>query len=36
VLVNFAPYFHNPDGKATVEDVADHVEHIARVAGRDR
>jgi membrane dipeptidase len=36
VMINFAPYFISGTGKATVEDVADHVEHAARVAGRDR
>lgn len=32
--VNFAPYFVAPPGKATVQVVADHVEHIAKVAGK--
>lgn len=32
--VNFAPYFVAPPGKATVQAVADHVEHIAKVAGK--
>jgi membrane dipeptidase len=36
VMVNFAPFFIRSDANATVEDVADHVEHIAKVAGRDR
>jgi membrane dipeptidase len=36
VMVNFAPYFVKDGGNATVEDVADHVEHIAKIAGRDR
>jgi membrane dipeptidase len=35
-MVNFAPYFIKSDPGATIEDVADHVEHIAKVAGRDR
>jgi microsomal dipeptidase-like Zn-dependent dipeptidase len=34
VQVNFAPYFVAGPGKATVEKVADHVEHIANVAGK--
>jgi membrane dipeptidase len=34
VMVNFAPYFVAPPGKATVQAVADHVEHIAKVAGK--
>jgi membrane dipeptidase len=34
VMVNFAAYFLAADGKATVEAVADHVEHIAKVAGK--
>jgi len=32
--VNFAPYFIAPAGKANVQTVADHVEHIASVAGK--
>jgi membrane dipeptidase len=32
--VNFAPYFVARDGKATIYDVADHIEHIAKVAGK--
>ena len=32
--MNFAPYFVAPEGKATVKVVADHVEHIAKVAGK--
>ncbi|TFK74545.1 hypothetical protein BDN72DRAFT_833025 [Pluteus cervinus] len=35
VMVNFAPFFVAEPGKATVEAVADHVEHIAKVAGKD-
>lgn len=35
-MVNFAPYFIKNGGGATIEDVADHVEHVAKVAGRDR
>ncbi|KAL0579762.1 hypothetical protein V5O48_002256 [Marasmius crinis-equi] len=34
VMVNFAPAFVAPEGKATVEAVADHVDHIAKVAGK--
>jgi len=34
VMVNFAPQFVGADGNATVEGVADHVEHIADVAGK--
>ena len=34
VQVNFAPDFVAGPGKATVEKVADHVEHIANVAGK--
>jgi len=34
VMVNFAPYFVAYPGEATVEKVADHVEHIANVAGK--
>jgi membrane dipeptidase len=34
VMVNFVSYFVAADGKATVEAVADHVEHIAQVAGK--
>ena len=34
VQVNFAPQFVADPGKATVEKVADHVEHIANVAGK--
>jgi membrane dipeptidase len=33
-MVNFAPYFVAAEGKATVEKVADHVEHIAKIAGK--
>lgn len=32
--VNFAPGFIAPDGKATVEAVANHIDHIAKVAGK--
>ncbi|KAL5514515.1 hypothetical protein ACEPAG_2604 [Sanghuangporus baumii] len=35
VMVNFAPYFVAPEGKATLERVADHCEHIAKVAGKE-
>ncbi|KXN90124.1 hypothetical protein AN958_04614 [Leucoagaricus sp. SymC.cos] len=34
VMVNFAPQFVADDGEATVQAVADHVEHIAKVAGK--
>ncbi|KAJ7209631.1 membrane dipeptidase-domain-containing protein [Mycena pura] len=34
IMVNFAPYFVADEGNATVYTVADHVEHIARVAGK--
>ncbi|KAF8813712.1 hypothetical protein BYT27DRAFT_7220083 [Phlegmacium glaucopus] len=34
VMVNFAPQFVADPGDATVEAVADHVEHIAKVAGK--
>ncbi|KAG8844093.1 hypothetical protein FRB91_002871 [Serendipita sp. 411] len=33
-MVNFAPYFVAAEGEATVEKVADHVEMIAKVAGK--
>ncbi|KDR75299.1 hypothetical protein GALMADRAFT_69280 [Galerina marginata CBS 339.88] len=35
VMVNFAPFFVAAPGNATVEAVADHVEHIGRVAGKE-
>ncbi|KAJ6602203.1 renal dipeptidase family [Mycena sp. CBHHK59/15] len=34
VMVNFAPFFVADPGNATVYTVADHVEHIASVAGK--
>jgi len=34
VMVNFAPVFVAPPGKADVKAVADHVEHIAKIAGK--
>ncbi|KAJ6558490.1 membrane dipeptidase-domain-containing protein [Mycena vulgaris] len=34
VMVNFAPFFVAVPGNATVYSVADHVEHIGKVAGR--
>ncbi|THH15148.1 hypothetical protein EW146_g5284 [Bondarzewia mesenterica] len=34
VMVNFYPAFVHESGEADVKDVADHVEHIARVAGK--
>lgn len=33
VMVNFAPFFVANPGEATVAAVADHVEHIAKIAG---
>jgi membrane dipeptidase len=32
--VNFSPTFVADDGEADVSAVADHIEHIARVAGK--
>ncbi|KAG6821016.1 hypothetical protein H0H93_007906 [Arthromyces matolae] len=34
IMVNFAPFFVADPGKANVQTVADHVEHIAKVAGK--
>ncbi|KAG8986778.1 hypothetical protein FRB94_002432 [Tulasnella sp. JGI-2019a] len=34
VMVNFSPAFVAAKGNATIEAVADHVEHIAKVAGK--
>ncbi|KAF8835555.1 hypothetical protein BDN67DRAFT_975199 [Paxillus ammoniavirescens] len=34
VMVNFAPYFVAPEGRANVKTVADHIDHIAEVAGK--
>ena len=34
VMVNFAPYFIANTGEADVKIVADHVEHIAKIAGK--
>ncbi|TDL14080.1 hypothetical protein BD410DRAFT_757393 [Rickenella mellea] len=34
VMVNFAPFFVAREGNASVQAVADHVEHIAKVAGK--
>jgi len=34
VMVNFGPQFIAPDGEATLKSVADHVDHIGNVAGR--
>ncbi|EKM61555.1 uncharacterized protein PHACADRAFT_248234 [Phanerochaete carnosa HHB-10118-sp] len=34
VMVNFAPDFVADPGEATVQAVADHIEHIAKVAGK--
>jgi membrane dipeptidase len=35
VMVNFYPAFISCGSNATLKDVADHIEHIARVAGHD-
>ncbi|PPQ98387.1 hypothetical protein CVT24_004066 [Panaeolus cyanescens] len=35
VMVNFAPFFVADPGRATVKAVADHVDHIAAVAGKE-
>ena len=34
VMVNFMPDFVADPGEANIKRVADHVEHIARVAGK--
>ncbi len=34
VMVNFTPYFVANPGEADVKLVADHVEHIAKIAGK--
>jgi len=34
IMVNFAPVFVAPDGEANLQTVADHVEHIAKIAGK--
>ncbi|KAI0709261.1 membrane dipeptidase-domain-containing protein [Earliella scabrosa] len=34
VMVNFAPFFVADPGKADIKAVADHVDHIAKVAGK--
>ncbi|KIK68933.1 hypothetical protein GYMLUDRAFT_34948 [Collybiopsis luxurians FD-317 M1] len=34
VMVNFAPYFVAPEGQANVSAVANHIEHIAHIAGK--
>ncbi|OBZ67251.1 putative dipeptidase C3A11.10c [Grifola frondosa] len=34
VMVNFAPHFVAEPGNATVQTVADHVDHIAKIAGK--
>ncbi len=34
VMVNFSPYFVANPGEADVKIVADHIEHIARIAGK--
>jgi len=34
VMVNFVPYFIAPPGQATIQAVADHIEHIAKVVGK--
>ena len=35
VMVNFYPQFVTCSANATLADVADHIDHIGRVAGRD-
>lgn len=35
VMVNFFPYFVTCSGTATLQDVADHIDHIRQVAGAD-
>ncbi|KAG5638792.1 hypothetical protein H0H81_010021 [Sphagnurus paluster] len=35
VMVNFAPFFIAPPGKANIEAVADHIVHIALIAGKE-
>ena len=32
--MNFAPYFVAPEGQANVSSVANHIEHIAHIAGK--
>ncbi|KAI0374916.1 hypothetical protein BV20DRAFT_961140 [Pilatotrama ljubarskyi] len=34
VMVNFAPFFVAKEGEANLKAVADHIEHIAKVAGK--
>ncbi|KAF8585804.1 hypothetical protein K439DRAFT_1342695 [Ramaria rubella] len=34
IMINFSPQFVAADGNATVQAVADHIEHIGNVAGR--
>lgn len=34
--VNFAPFFVADPGEATVDAVADHIEHIAKIAGKEQ
>ena len=36
VMVNFAPQFISSGGHATLSEVADHVEHMAKVAGKEQ
>jgi membrane dipeptidase len=33
-MVNFSPYFIANPGEADVKIVADHIEHIAKIAGK--
>lgn len=33
--INFYPYFLTEDGKASVEDIANHIEHMYRIGGED-
>ena len=35
-MVNFAPFTIAPDGEATLERVADHIEYIGNVTGREQ
>jgi membrane dipeptidase len=34
VMINFAPYFVTKDGNATIYDVADHIDYVAKIAGK--
>lgn len=35
IMVNFAPFFIADEGEATLEVMADHIEHIANITGRE-